>query len=58
MGLFSSLIKTTLDTVTSPLDIAKDIVTLGGTLTDDESAILEKAEKLLEDVEEVSDELI
>lgn len=34
MGFFSSLTKTVLDVVVLPVEIAKDVVTLGGACTD------------------------
>jgi hypothetical protein len=34
MGFFSSLTKTVLDVVVLPVEIAKDVATLGGSLTD------------------------
>ena len=33
MGFLKSLTKTALDTVTTPIEVAKDIATLGGSLT-------------------------
>lgn len=37
MGLFGSILKTGFDVLTSPIEIAKDVVTLGGALTDNET---------------------
>ena len=34
MSLFGKILKTTIDTVTLPVDMAKDMATLGGLLTD------------------------
>jgi len=55
MGLFDSLLKTTIHVATSPLDVVKDVVTLGGTLTDEESAICKKLKRLGDDIEEISE---
>ena len=40
MGLFGKLLKTTIDIVTTPIDIVKDAVTLGGTLTDEDEPVV------------------
>ena len=55
MGLLDSLLKTTIHVATSPLDVVKDVVTLGGTLTDEESAIGRKLQRLGDDISEISD---
>lgn len=58
MGLFGKLIKSTFDVVTLPIDVVKDVATLGGTLTDnDEPYTSKKIERLGDDLEEVRDEL-
>ena len=49
MGLLSKLIK---HTIKFPINIAKDIVTLGGALTDEESALKKQAEEFEEDMDE------
>jgi len=56
MGLFGKLIALTIDTVTLPLDAAKDVVTLGGAVTDEESAIARKLRKLQNEVDELGDD--
>lgn len=56
MGLFGKLLKTGIDLVTLPVDVIKDTVTLGGAVTEEESAIKKKLERLAEDVEEMRDE--
>lgn len=56
MGLFGKLIALTIDTVTLPLDVAKDVVTLGGAATDEESAIARKLRKLQNEVDELGDD--
>jgi len=55
MGLFGGLFKLAADVVTTPLDIVKDVVTLGGEITDEESAILKKLGKLDDDMDELLD---
>ena len=55
MGFFGKLIKTGIDLVTLPVDVVKDTVTLGGAVTDEESAVKKKLERLGNDVEEIRD---
>lgn len=58
MGLFSSLEELAIDTVTAPIEVAKDVVTGGGLLTDqDESYTERRLKKLVEDAEDAGDEL-
>ena len=57
MSLFGSLLKTGFDLVTLPVDVVHDVVTLGGALTDEDSALVNKAEKLLDDADDISDDL-
>jgi hypothetical protein len=57
MGLFGKLLKTTFDVVTTPIDLMKDVATLGGTLTEEESALVKKAKRLNRDAEEIRNEL-
>lgn len=58
MGLFGKLLKTTIDIATAPIDIVKDVATLGGALTDqDKPYTAQKFERLGDDLEEVRDEV-
>jgi len=57
MGLFGKILKTALDVATTPIDIVKDVVTLGGAITDEESALVKKARRLSEDLEETRNEV-
>ena len=57
MGIFGKLIKTAIDIATTPIDLIKDAATLGGAITDEESALVKKAHRLKEDVEEMRDEV-
>ena len=58
MGLFGKLLKTTLDVVTLPVDIVKDVATMGGVLTDENKPYTaQKFERLGDDLEEVRDEV-
>lgn len=53
MGFFNALVKIAVDTVTLPIDIAKDIVTLGGIATDRGGTYTgEKLEQIKQDAEE------
>ena len=54
MGLFGTLLRTAIHTVTLPVDVVKDVATLGGVLTDeDESYTLKKAKKIENDVDDI-----
>ncbi len=47
MGLFSALVKTTIEVVTLPGAVVKDVVTLGGVVTDeDETYTKQKLEEI------------
>lgn len=49
MGLISKLIK---HTVKLPINIVKDVVTMGGALDDDESALKKQAREFSDDMDE------
>lgn len=56
MDLLGKLVKTAIHTVTAPLEIVKDIATLGGVLTDEEeSYTAQRIRKLAKDAEEIED---
>lgn len=56
MGLFGKLLKTGFDAVTSPVEIVKDVVTLGGAMTEeDEPYTVKRLRRLAEDAEEIRD---
>ncbi len=62
MGLFGKILKTGLDVVTSPVEVVKDVVTLGGVLTDNECGnrgtyTERRLRRLADDAEEVRDSL-
>lgn len=58
MGLLGRLIKTTIHTVTAPIEIAKDVVTLGGLCTGQDQSYTEKRLKqIAKDGTEVVKEL-
>lgn len=57
MGLFGKLLKTAIDVATTPIDAIKDITNLGGAITDEESALVKKARRLNEDLEETRSEI-
>lgn len=46
MGLFGSIVRTAVNVATLPVDVVKDVCTLGGALTEDESAVVKKLEKI------------
>ena len=58
MGLFGKLLKTSFDVVTIPVDIVKDVATMGGILTDENKPYTaQKFDRLGDDLEEVRDEV-
>jgi hypothetical protein len=58
MGLFKKLIKTGLNVITAPVDIVKDVATLGGLVTDqNELYTIQKAKKILKNTEEIQGEI-
>jgi hypothetical protein len=58
MGLFSDIFDGAVDLVTAPIEVAKDVVTLGGLATGrSESYTEERLHKLVEDAEDVLDDL-
>jgi hypothetical protein len=56
MGLLGKLVKLTINTATLPLNVAKDIVTFGGAITEEESSTLKKLRKLSDDIEELDED--
>ncbi len=58
MGIFGKVLQGAIDTVTLPLDVAADVVTLGGVNTDQqEPYTVQKIKKLQEKGKEIYDEL-
>ena len=58
MGLLGTLLRTTIHVVTLPVDVVKDMATLGGELTDNgEPYTVEKARKIKRDADDVADEV-
>ncbi len=62
MSLFGKLLKTTFDVVTSPIEVVKDVATLGGTLTDNDCGqrgtyTTRRLKQLARDGEEIREEL-
>ena len=51
--MFGSLLATAVNIATLPIDVVKDVATLGGTLTEEESAVKKKLEKTIEDIKEI-----
>lgn len=57
MSIFGKILKTGLDVVTTPIDVVKDVATLGGTLTGERQTYTgKKLERLDADLEEIRDE--
>lgn len=58
MGLFGKIIKTVIDVAGTPIDVVKDIATMGGALTDeDEPYTLQQLKKIGKDVEDIKEKL-
>lgn len=58
MGFFGKLTQGVIDVATTPIDVVKDIATLGGVLTDeDEPYTVKKIKKLRDKAEEIYDSL-
>ena len=58
MGLFGKLIKTGFDVVTAPIEVIKDIATMGGLSTDqDEPYTVKRLKRLRDDSEELRNEM-
>lgn len=58
MSIFGKLLKTGLDIATTPVAVAKDLVTIGGLLTDQKKTYTaQKIKQLGDDAEEIRDEL-
>jgi hypothetical protein len=58
MSIFGKILKTGFDIVTTPIDVVKDVASMGGVLTDQrESYTTQKLKRLQNDAEEIRDEL-
>lgn len=58
MGLLGSLLKTAINVATLPVSIIKDVVTVGGTLTDKEKPYTEeRSEKISESLRQLDREI-
>ena len=58
MGLLGDILKTGFDLATTPIDIVKDVATLGGSLTDqNEPYTAQKARRLAKDAKDIRESL-
>lgn len=57
MGLIGKLLKTSIHVATTPFDAAKDLITLGGSITNERSSLEKKVEKLKNDLKEIEKEV-
>lgn len=57
MGFFSKVLQTTFDVVALPVDIVKDVATMGGAVIDEPSAVVERAKKIAKHMGEAYDSL-
>ena len=56
MGLFSALVKIAVDVVALPVDIAKDVITLGGTASEqDKPYTAQRLDQIKRDAEDADD---
>ena len=56
MGFFGKLLDATVNVALTPIDVVKDVVTLGGVLTDEEKPYTQqRIEKVVEKVEEAGE---
>jgi hypothetical protein len=58
MSLFGDLLRTTIHVVTIPVDVVKDMATLGGVLNDQsEPSTVTKIKKIGQDIEDLEDDV-
>ena len=50
--MFKGLLRTAYETVKLPIDVAKDVVTLGGAITNEESAVKKRLENIDSEIKE------
>lgn len=59
MKIFGSLLEAVLDTATLPIDVAKDVVTMGGAMTErQEPYTFSKLKKIDRDIGQVIDDAV
>ena len=54
---FGNILQAGAQVVALPLDVAKDVLTLGGAVIDEDSATIERLKKVKEELEDAYDEL-
>ena len=52
--MFTNLLKAAVGTILLPVDIIRDTVTLGGAITDDESAIANRLKDICDNLDEAT----
>lgn len=58
MSLFGSILKTGLDLITTPIEVVKDVATMGGAANgQDESYIERRLQKLARDIEDIEEDV-
>ncbi len=58
MGLLGKLLNTTIHVVTAPIEVVKDVATMGGVLTDQhQSYTAQRVKKLDRDLKEIEEEV-
>ncbi len=51
MSLFGKIVATVVNVATLPVAVVKDVVTLGGTMTDNRSAIIQKLQQIKDEAQ-------
>ena len=51
MGLFGKMVATAVNVATLPFAVVKDVVTLGGAMTDQKSAVVKKLQQIKDEAE-------
>jgi len=52
--MFESLLRATVGVVTLPLDVVKDVVTMGGELVDEDSSVKTKLEDIYSNIKDAT----
>ena len=55
-NFFGNCFKALVDTACLPIDIAKDVITLGGAITNEECATKERLQKIYDELQEAGEQ--
>lgn len=53
MGLFNALLNLSIDVIVMPIAIVKDVITLGGEITDEDSSTVQVLKNINEDINNI-----